>query len=564
MSCVHSTASATTTESVDMKTILFNNYMVECNSTTIPTFSGIYKDKKVYFFGQMKRYDTFTTKKLKRCKNGGVPQIAYSEWKCMTCVERVSNLARYVSKTGPFLCSNSSSNKGEIHLSLEKSVRDTYDSNKEVSKCGLKIMYEDLYNLTEGGTTEETFHHYSYKLDHKTVRNPDMIMLQNCFKKYTDILDTFFEKIEDNDEFLECLGILKRCIHKVEYGDKLSQGTEWLIKNMVYMNTLFEEDKSIKCYKYLPFLKKLEFLGNVMCDSKISKGYTVDDVNMLEHSQANNSILNLLKNAKDESALMSMIRKQVSPENYQRRTAEPKLGHIAAAEAKLGEFSNTMYTMDKLEKHEDCVKVVPKTKSEGNSSMGAFAAMKANSSKSSKFGGLSKRCGKPIEIKNMKDLVAKIKDGSIYKLKINANNMTSSYVADTTLDREKIIHDYLWLFLNNETYRFCGYEEVSHLNFIEISTHRNIIFILKEARQSIVRIPVTKNCCIPEFLDTSIRRTCGSAFEKMNSLTNINIPESGDLAFGIGTSITGTDNKLMNTIKFLINDEATVRTITHY
>jgi hypothetical protein len=142
--------------------------------------------------------------------------------------------------------------------------------------------------------------------------------------------------------------------------------------------------------------------------------------------------------------------------------------------------------------------------------------------------------------------------------------MTSSYVADTTLDREKIIHDYLWLFLNNETHRFCGYEEVSHLNFIDISTHRNIIFILKESRKSIDRIPVTKNCCIPEFLDTSIRRTCGSAFEKLNSLTNINIPESGDLAFGIGTSITGTDNKLFNTIKILINDEATVRTITHY
>jgi len=541
--------------------------MIDCNETVIPTFSGVYQGANVYFLGKIKCGTKFTKNKLTKSKNGGIPQLIYDEWRCMTCVERVSDLSRYIGKDGVFLCGNDSENKSENHHEVERHVKANYDSNKSISKCELTIMYNDLFKLTDGvDEVEGAYHHYSYKLDNKSVYNTDLKKLGDCFRKYINILDTFFGKIDDNLEFLECLVILKRCINKVGYGYKLSPGTEWLINNVEYMNTLFDDDQGVKCYNYLPFLKKLEFLGNVMCNSSISKGANDDDVNMLEHSQANNSLLNLLKNAKNEKSLMSMIRKQVSPENYQRPTGEPKLGNIKAAESKLGEFSNSIYTMDKLEKHSDCVKVKSKVVSEVNSSMGAFAKMKdASNSKPSKYGGLSKRCGNRIEIKNMRDLIEKLKDGSIYKLSINAKNLTTGYISDTTLDRDKIINDYLWLYLNGETTgsRFSGYVDISHVNVTDIPSHRNILFIASDVREKVVSRPI-KNCCLPEFLDTSIRRECSSAFEKMNSFTNVIIPKSGDLAFGIGTSIIGVENKLNNTINILINDEHTVRVLTEY
>ena len=557
---------------VDMKTQRFNNYMCECNQTTISTFSGKYKGFDVYFLGKMKVQDTIIKTKLKRGTNGGISQLIYDEWKCMTCVNRTRELTSYISKTGSFLCSNTSDNKSDVHNNVELLTKENYNSKKQIDNCELKIMFNDLFGLTEGCDSRETYYHYSYKLDNKTIDNSDMIQLNNCFKKYMSILDKFFDKFANNDDLLESLGIIKSCIPQVEYGYKLSPGTEWLIKNIEYMNTLFDKDKEEKCYNYLSFLEKLEFLGNVMCNSSISKGSTDDDVNMLEHSQANNSILNLLKNANDESALISMMRKQLSPLNYQRRTAEPKMGNIAAAESKLGEFTNSIHTMDKLEKHIHCSKVTPKMNSKVNSSMGAFAAMKKASnsnSNASKYGGLSKRCGKTsetIEIKNVRELIAKIKDGSIYKLSINAVNLTSVYIADTTLDRDKIINDYLWSFLLNEVkgYRFRNNVEISHVNLIETSSHRNIVFIAKDARQKITSMPIRTNCCYPEFLDTSIRRECGSAFEKMNALTNINIPDTGDLAIGIGTSVTGVNNKLTDSINIIINDEYTVRTLTEY
>ena len=110
----------------------------------------------------------------------------------------------------------------------------------------------------------------------------------------------------------------------------------------------------------------------------------------------------------------------------------------------------------------------------------------------------------------------------------------SAYVAKTTLDMSKIIHDHLWLFLNGEGYgaRFTGYKEVSHIHKIMLASHQNIIFILKDSRVSTKYKPCTTNCCLPEFLDESVRRSCGASFEALNKNSGfpIIIPESGDLA----------------------------------
>ena len=55
----------------------------------------------------------------------------------------------------------------------------------------------------------------------------------------------------------------------------------------------------------------------------------------------------------------------------------------------------------------------------------------------------------------------------------------------------------------------------------------------------------------PEFLAPK-HRSCEKAVEKLNTLTKIAIPETGEISLGMGTSAGFENGKLVNPIKLII------------
>mgnify|MGYP001280787114 CR=1 FL=1 len=225
---------------------------------------------------------------------------------------------------------------------------------------------------------------------------------------------------------------------------------------------------------------------------------------------------------------------------------------------KLGSFSNSIYTMRELESHKDCSRVgsvVNSTNIWGN----------IGSSKSKgKYRKLS--YDKSSSVYTMSELIRKVKSGEIYKLEVNSVQLYNVYVAKTDIDKSKIIHDHLWLFLNGESSssRFNGYVEVSHIHTIfSETTHKNIIFIVKDSRRSLYKKPITSNCCLPEYLKPSVMRSCGKAFEYLNNKLPIVIPDSGELAIGIGTSVS-IGKSLLSSVNVKINGSDLCKVITTY
>ena len=105
---------------------------------------------------------------------------------------------------------------------------------------------------------------------------------------------------------------------------------------------------------------------------------------------------------------------------------------------------------------------------------------------------------------------------------------------------------------------------MSHIHTIfSETTHKNIIFIVKDSRRSLYNKPITSNCCLPEYLKPSVMRSCGKAFEYLNNKLPIVIPDMGELAIGLGTSVS-SGKSLLSSVNVKINGSDLCKVITTY
>ena len=68
-----------------------------------------------------------------------------------------------------------------------------------------------------------------------------------------------------------------------------------------------------------------------------------------------------------------------------------------------------------------------------------------------------------------------------------------------------------------------------------------------------IKINIITNCCFPVFLSDKYTRTLGPAFEKLNKLTLLVVPENEKLSHGIGMSAVDRDLNLMRKLNFRID-----------
>ena len=187
----------------------------------------------------------------------------------------------------------------------------------------------------------------------------------------------------------------------------------------------------------------------------------------------------------------------------------------------------------------------------------AFAAMRKENTKN-KYGSFAERMtdSKPSTATTLSEIIADIHLGIITKITIDTTGMNKVYTAHTTLDNTDLSINcgHLWCYLPGK-HGFNNVETVSHIYHFKVGRFNNIMFIIKNARSYITQYPISGNCIFPEFLAPK-HRSCEKAVEKLNKITNIQIPESQEtISLGVGTSAGFTDGRLSNPIKLHITSK---------
>ena len=425
---------------------------------------------------------------------------------------KINEMKDEVTKTDPINITSIMLTNGKIS---------EYTKEKAVLKKEL-IMVSNFSKLSIRNTGPESeFSHYYIQPDNFSDSEVNLGKIQKAFNTYIPLMLNLFSSSDyfgaNWEAITNSLKMLLKILSSVDYGKQLVASTSWFLGCF---------NRSTKPFNNMTLDEKMDFIGKAIISAPISDGRDGTVVITFFH-QINNNVLNLLSIAHDEHAMAELVRERMSPDNYRRKTAL-KAGNIDVAQKHLGDFTTTLMNTDMLEKHDHVIKVKQnnyqttttasggsiydtlRTKTAKNNLSGpAKFAARANSSVNSTT-KLPSYVGKNMEgnyCMTILELMENTKNGNIFKLEVcaSSNVPTNAFVADCTLSRKKLIFDHLWLYLNYQSNRFKNYGkiEITHLVPIVTHTRKNIIFVLKGAREAIKARPINNNCCLPEFLSSA-------------------------------------------------------------
>lgn len=314
------------------------------------------------------------------------------------------------------------------------------------------------------------------------------------------------------------------------------------------------------------------------------------------------------------AALTALIATRLDPHNYQRRTADPSAGALSIAMRTLGDFANTIFTLEracatipeaiehahgaallghgggagdggeadpspeaKAAAAEEAAAAPPAA---AGGSMSVFAAKLAELKLRDKGGGASfaARVGKSAASARAIELEQRISKldsvaafvalareaGAGLRVEISAGTSGSHsiYLAETTLPAGLRCQRHFWafssgLFSSGAVTCAGGWTPVAHtVPAYEYTAGFRIVFFIVPslARDGVAgRGLKPGNCCFPVFLSTEARRTCGAAFEMINHTATIAVPEAGPLAVGVGESAVDDTGRLSHAVRLRIN-----------
>jgi hypothetical protein len=358
---------------------------------------------------------------------------------------------------------------------------------------------------------------------------------------------------------LDSLNLMEQCLKDSIYGNILLHSTRWLKSIVERLQTIGKE------WIHMTPREKWILCAEFLLQLKISKDDT--GVVLLPYQTASNNVVDLLGSANSVPAMKKMVEQRMDPHNYQRRdqTKELSEGQIANAISKLGDFTNTIMTLEELPILVPESIMINSSSPSDDSSLSAFEKMRLSSKKAevesgkgkaAAAGGFASRAGVSSldtqikDIKTITNLVKFLRENlsHIKKMQIYNSGFHTSYIAKTTLSQEALTVPYMWSFQLG--YTNSEWKDVVAVipSYETIKIYKIVHFILKDSRYKIAI-----NCCFPVFLSSEYRRTCGPAFEKLNKEMPITIPE-GAIACGVGTNTQTESNNLPSPIKLKINE----------
>lgn len=418
-----------------------------------------------------------------------------------------------------------------------------------------------LFNLdlTVGGYEHIT---RSINSEHQTTVKPARTQLIiDAIPRYviSGLFDRFLTRLILQGKI--SLDLMRSCLDKVEYGTTFIPAVNWCFSVLTDLSTHTRQ------WCYFSQKQKIAFALHHIIRAGLSNDFRGTIALLFQTS--NDNIIGLLEDAKSESAMIAMCKSRLDPQRYQRPTADASVGQITNAIKYLGDFKNTILTYIRAKE------LIPEIVWHGQniadqvdttSSMSGFAAQLAKTQISKTTTSFASRCGdssitiKINNIRNLTDFVKFSRDHPNIRVEISVDSGPVVYMAETTLDKDKIKHRHLWAYLNGRSKSDFGMID----SWLPVSCtvpmyeyilgRKNVLFVIRENK----RASKYGNCCFPEFLTSAYHGICSTAYEGLNSTTEINVPDD-QLMVGIGSSAV-SENKLHSPIRLRINNIEVVLT----
>ena len=568
-------ASSHTMSSASISDTVFYNYLEDSYNQSIVPFKTTHNGHDVYYY--VKVYYPGYNGCLVRPKEQSILDYIYDLHKCNTCKQHAKHLIPIVDSKGPIFCRHQTADTTDYHKTMRGMVLDYYKEHMKMSNFNnfdfvISASHDVSYMPLVSGKSKdgtEVYKHYAYSSTYITERNDDTNKLKLAFNKYSSLIKNLLSRFNCMEGLMTSLNLSLKIIDVSTYAHKIKSAVLWLKGIIELIITKYEG----KALDRMSPISCIEIIAFAITSSTIS--YDHDDTVVITYfSQINNNMLNILEKAKSEQAMKKMLEDRFSPLKYQRPTTDATPQQLKRAIDSIGNFTNTIYTVEELEELEGCFKVgnVTPSKTETSSKSG-FDALLQKSKPVGKY-GFASRCDsfyhrnygtyeKPLPRKP-KNLAELIEDCKHYThLELYVSGMSPVFVAKTTLDEDKRCVPYFWSFMNGN-HAFTAVNDlckITHIHHIKVNTHNNVMFVVNNSYESTHLIK--KNCNYPEFLSTKFN-VHKKSFENLNEVTKVGIPGGKQqIAYGVGVSVINAQNSLNKSISFRINRSITV-SFTHY
>lgn len=469
-----------------------------------------------------------------------VAKIAKAYFNCRTCVERARQVACTITNSQVFTFDNSCQRSWMFQdLVSALRVQPNVSTQPTVHIHTGSVLFDVPLFVGD-------FAHWTIPISMETRTNAASANIELYTKAIHRYVtgDQVIQRIVYRliDQGMQSIDLMSQIMEKSTYGDKFLGSIAWTKQILEYINKLprafssyTATEKTVMCIQFLMW-------------TPIEKDF-YDAVSKIVH-QTKENVIDLLESATNEKALLKMLNERVDPTKYCRRdtSAELSIGSIQIAENTLGEFTNSVMTIDELMAIPQTVPLTGKQMPDQSSSLTAFAQMKLKASKeTSQPASFASRCGvtdRSVKIKNlqtMEDVVSFLREHPDTTVEISGA-LNRAYITSTTLRQECRSVPHFWGFIpQSEQYTRVRVEHILPM-YEYIPNYCNVFF-----RFATMKPSGLGNCCFPEFLATEYQRVCGKAFERMNTSLKMVVPD-GDIAYGIGISGTDRHTTLRNPI----------------
>ncbi len=491
--------------------------------------------------------------------------IVSSQWNCRECGIRAYKFGKLSDKNGPVFFSKALLEKttpfhGDDHA-IYKNISSICEDYSQRSITDLHLLRDArvcLYDKMAGGFT-----HWQLLVDTPSELTDERAELIRaaCHRYLPADLPNLVNKMLGDGTFSDAilsLNLMEKCLHAATYGDKFLPALTWFRNIFIDLQSLCDATSKdcshairIDCSHAIRMLShrdRWSFFAKHLLLSPISAELHGAACSFFH--TANNNIVDMLGIAKTEEEMTTLIEERLNPLNYRRRdtTTELSDSEVKIAMKELGEFTNTILTTEEASRLPHAVMTVQTTQVEG--SMSAFNKMmgKKTDNVINSPSGFAARIGvtslqqKITSLNTIDGLLEFLKEHPNTKLEVNCGPSSNVvYLAKTTLREEARSVPHFWAFVYGSVstkYGFNGWMEVAVVApmYKYIYNYNNVAFIMKS-----VKTAPTGNCCFSEFLSSKYTRVCGKAFERLNTLTNITVPEVPAIGVGIsGQNVTGT------------------------
>jgi hypothetical protein len=510
---------------------------------------------------------------------------------CRTCAWRYCSLHNVSGKAGvPALF-----HSADVHA--DTPFWDLARTSETVCRrdaTGMVFVHADTTSLFDYPETEGGYRHFTVPVTGvpETATKDRARLADVAVKRYItkssifdDLLVRLFRQSQGS------LDIMTSCLDEAVYGDRWKPAVKWLESMLAVAPTKAAFDAMTDAQK-LVFKTDALLRAGISPDAGSGSGRdTYSAVSPLLQT-AKDNVLRLLETADTKAGMTAFITATLSPTTYQRRTAEATAGQVTNALKTLGDFTNTVMTIPKLLEvvPEDAIVAHKVRSTDPTSAAVGFAAQLAKAGAAGAGAGSSGSGGgskKPTKFMSFEEKTAVSRISSVEAFVKYTRSHPDAVVemcpmghailiVDTTLPKEHLIPAcarHTWAF---DQY-FDRYLSVPKTPWIPVThtlllykytgEYKNIAFLVAPSACALRKSP--PNFCFPVFLETAIRRTCGSAFEGLKNTSTMALPEGytpnkTPVAVGFGTSVKdGITGSLIEPVKLRVDGmEMTLKTLS--